>query len=55
MGYVEAIRVTSDQLSNCDSCQQEGLTTSGRYIEDRYGVAVMWFCFNCVRQMLGNK
>jgi hypothetical protein len=48
MGYVEAIRVTPDQLTNCDSCQQDGLTTSGKYVSDSYGVPVLWFCFNCV-------
>jgi len=52
MGYVEAVRVTPDQLTNCDSCQQDGLTTSGRYIKDRTDVAVMWFCFNCVNQII---
>ena len=52
MGYVEAIRVTPDQLTNCDSFQQDGLTTSGRYIQDNHGVDVLWFCFNCVNKVL---
>ena len=55
MGYVEIVRVTPDQLTNCDSCQQDGLTSSGRYIEDSYGVPVMWFCFNCVNQILNQE
>jgi len=52
MGYVEMIRVTPDQLTLCDSCNQEGLTSSGKEITDSYGVAVLWFCFNCVNQVL---
>jgi hypothetical protein len=52
MGYVEAFRVTPDQLSLCDSCNQDGLTTSGRAIRDSVNEVVMWFCFNCVNQIL---
>lgn len=50
MGYVELIRVTKDDLSRCDSCDQDGLTSSGRSITDSHGVEVIWFCFNCTRK-----
>ena len=52
MGYVEAIRVTPDQLTLCDSCGHEGLTTTGRDIVDSQGVSILWFCFNCVNRVL---
>ena len=55
MGYVEAIRVTPDQLSLCDSCNQEGLTTSGKDIKDSYNESVLWFCFNCVQKVLSQE
>ena len=50
MGYVEVRRVTPEELTVCDSCSQDGLITSGRFIEDSYGVPVLWFCFNCVNK-----
>jgi hypothetical protein len=48
MGYVEIVRVTSDQLDLCDQCGQQGLKTSGRMITDTYSQDILWFCFNCV-------
>ena len=33
MGYVELIKVTPDQLDTCDQCNQQGLITSGKFIE----------------------
>ena len=50
MGYVEAIRVTPDQLTRCDSCDQDGLTSSGISIQDAYEQDILWFCFNCKRK-----
>ena len=52
MGYVEMIQVTPDQLTLCDSCGHEGLTTTGREIFDSHDVPILWFCFNCVRKVL---
>ena len=47
MGYVEIIKVRPDQLTRCDSCNQDGVTSRGIEIQDSYGVGIMWFCFNC--------
>lgn len=55
MGYVEAIRVRPDELTRCDSCDQDGLTSSGIAIYDSYGIDIMWFCFNCKRKYIENK
>jgi DnaJ-class molecular chaperone len=46
MGYVELIKVTPDQLDTCDQCGQQGLITSGKFIEHNQE-NVMWICFNC--------
>lgn len=48
MGYFEIVKVTSDQLDLCDQCDQQGLKTSGRMINDEYSQDILWFCFNCV-------
>ena len=47
MGYVEIIKVSPEQLTRCDNCNQDGLTSSGTEIFDSYGEGIMWFCFNC--------
>ena len=53
MGYVEMRRLTpADRIEKCDSCNQDGLYTSGKEVKDRLGTVVMWFCFNCVEQTL---
>ena len=53
MGYVEAIRVTPDQLDTCDYCGQQGLKTSGHIVKDSYGEPMIFMCFNCKHKLLG--
>jgi len=53
MGYVEAIRVTPDQLDTCDYCGQQGLKTSGRMVNDIYGEPMIFMCFNCKQKLIG--
>ena len=55
MGYVEAIKVTPQQLTRCDSCNQDGLISSGISVQDSYGVEILWFCFNCKHKYKINK
>lgn len=55
MGYVEAIRVSPEQLDTCDQCNQQGLKTSGEFIKDSYGESVIWICFNCVQKKKRNE
>ena len=53
MGYVEVIRkVTSIELTTCDDCSNKELTSSGTFIYDSHGEAVLWFCFNCVQRTI---
>lgn len=54
MGEIYYERVTDAQLDTCDQCNNKGLKTSGREIQDEHGEVVMWICFNCkVRAELG--
>ena len=48
MGYVEVIKVDRTEIDLCDNCNQEGLQSSGRYIQNSTGENIMWFCFNCI-------
>ena len=43
---------TTLELSICDSCNDERLTSTGRDIMDTHDVPVLWFCFDCVRKVL---
>jgi hypothetical protein len=54
MGYVELIPITPDQLDTCDSCDNQGVRSSGRSITNSYDEEIMWFCYTCVqRSILG--
>ena len=51
MGYAQIIRrVEAHELTNCDDCGNDELTSSGRYITDSSHQPVIWFCFNCVHK-----
>ena len=51
MGYVEVIRtVTPAELTKCDDCSNNELTSSGTFIYDSHGEAVLWVCFNCIQR-----
>ena len=52
MGYAQIIRrVEAHELTNCDDCGNNELTSSGRLILDSRDEPVMWFCFNCVQKI----
>jgi hypothetical protein len=52
MGYAQIIRgVQPHELINCDDCNNDGLTSSGKYITDSSGQNVLWFCFNCIQKV----
>lgn len=49
MGYAQIVRkVEAHELTNCDDCGNDELTSSGTFINDSSGQPVLWFCFNCV-------
>ena len=51
MGYVEIVRtVTPAELTKCDDCSADELTSSGRFIYDSHGEPVIWFCYNCIQR-----
>lgn len=51
MGYAQIVRrVEAHELTNCDDCGNNELTSSGKYITDSSGQPVIWFCFNCVHK-----
>lgn len=51
MGYVQIVRkVEPYELTNCDDCSNDELTSSGKYITDSFGDPVLWFCYNCVQR-----
>lgn len=51
MGYVEIVRtVTPAELTKCDDCFNDELTSSGRFITDSINEIVMWFCYNCIQR-----
>lgn len=53
MGYAQIVRkVEAHELTNCDYCENNELTSSGRYITDYVNENVMWFCFNCIQKVL---
>ena len=53
MGYVQIVRkVQSNELTKCDDCGNDELTSSGKYITDNLGQNVIWFCFNCVNKVV---
>jgi hypothetical protein len=53
MGYAQIIRkVEPHELTNCDNCGNDELTSSGRSITDSVNEVVMWFCFNCIQKVL---
>ena len=52
MGYAQIIRrVEPYELTNCDDCGNNELTSSGKYITDSSDQFVLWFCFNCVNKI----
>lgn len=52
MGYAQIIRrVEPYELTNCDDCGNDELTSSGRLILDSSDQPVLWFCFNCVTRI----
>lgn len=56
MGYVEIVRkVKPDELDVCDTCNQQGLKTSGKYDYDSYGEPFIFTCFNCVEKIRKNE
>lgn len=53
MGYAQIIRrVEAHELTNCDNCGNDELTSSGKAITDSVNEVVMWFCFNCIQSVL---
>jgi hypothetical protein len=51
MGYAQIVRkVEAHELTNCDDCGNDELTSSGKYITDSSHQSVIWFCFNCVQK-----
>ena len=51
MGYAQIVRrVEAHELTNCDDCGNNELTSSGKYITDSSDQPVIWFCFNCVQK-----
>jgi hypothetical protein len=53
MGYAQIIRKVEDhELTKCDDCGNDELTSSGRAIRDSVNEIVMWFCFNCIQKTL---
>lgn len=57
MGYFEIVRkVDPSELSRCDGCDQDQVTSSGKTYRDSEGHEILWLCFNCVvRQERSNK
>jgi hypothetical protein len=52
MGYAQIIRrVEAHELTKCDDCGHDELTSSGRYITDSSNQPIVWFCFNCVQKI----
>ena len=51
MGYVTAQRITLGQLDRCDSCNNEGLKETGKYITNSQGETVIFFCYNCKKNL----
>jgi len=49
MGYAHIVRkVEAHELTNCDDCGNDELTSSGKYFEELSGQKILWFCFNCI-------
>jgi hypothetical protein len=55
MGYVEVAKVKQNELDVCDTCNQQGLKTSGKYGYDNYGEPIIFTCFNCVEKIKRNE
>jgi hypothetical protein len=49
MGYAQIVRrVEAHELTNCDDCGNNELTSSGKYFEELGSQKILWFCFNCI-------
>ena len=52
MGFVEMRKVSEHELDTCDSCNQQGLITSGHVIRNNENEPIIFFCFNCKQDLL---
>ena len=52
MGFVEMRKVSEHELDTCDSCNQQGLISSGHIVRNNENEPIIFFCFNCKQDLL---